>query len=334
MSVRPSRPFRSATVALGAAASLVALTACGSGDSTSGGSGSSNAAAKSEAVQLTDAQNRKVSVPKNPKKVVVLDWSAARSLHGLGVKMVGLPKPSGELPQDLKDASSGVKQVGSLFEPDYEGIAELEPDLIVVGARSGNAKVVKELTKITPNVVDVSARTKKAPEQLNVMKTRYTQLASIFGKDAEAKNELGTMDKNVATLKAKASKDTGKTMFVSVSGSKVSAYGPGSRFDRVWSNFGFTPSDGKLDNKGSHGEEINQEFFVKYNPSRVLVLDRGRAVGDAGKPALDVLNNGLVNRTTAAKNKKIATLDGFSWYLAPDSPISVNQMVTDASKAV
>ena len=34
---------------------------------------------------------------------------------------------------------------------------------------------------------------------------------------------------------------------------------------------------------------------------RVLVLDRSRTIGESAKPALDVLNSGLVNKTDAAK---------------------------------
>lgn len=322
--------LRRPALAIGSAAGLLLLSACGSSGSDSAGSSASGSSGSAGTVTITDAQKRTVKVPTNPSKVVVLDWSAARSLHQLGVKIAGVPKPNGTLPSDLKEAASSAKTVGTLFEPDYEAIAEMDPDLVVVGSRSGNAKVVGELTKITPNVIDMSKRGTSMSE----VNTRYTQLASIFGKQAAAKKTLASMDSAVATLRSKAEKASGTTMFVQVSGSKVSAYGPGSRFNTIWTDFGFKAVDAKLDKKGSHGEEINQEFFVKYDPSRILVLDRGRTIGESGKPALDVLNNDLVNRTSAAKNDKISAVDGFSWYLAPSSPASVTQMVTDATKVL
>lgn len=334
-----SRSSRLRATASVAAGGLLLLSACGSSDSDSGSgsSGSSSAggsgAAGGGTVSITDAQNRTVQVPKNPKKVVVLDWSSARSLHALDAEIVGVPKSNGDLPADLKQVSDKATKVGTLFEPDYEGISKLNPDLVVVGARSGNKKVVDELTKITPAVIDMST-VDDPTKVIQSVGTRYTQLASIYGKDADAKTTLATMNKNIADLKKKASGEGGTTMFASVSGGKVSVYGAGSRFGRVWTDFGFKPVAAKLNEKGQHGEEINQEFFVKYNPAHILVLDRGRAVGDAGKPALDVLNNGLVDKTDAAKNKKIALVDGFAWYLAPDSPVSVEQMVKDARKAL
>ncbi|YAL82953.1 siderophore ABC transporter substrate-binding protein [Dermacoccaceae bacterium W4C1] len=329
------------SVAAAGVAGLMLLSACGSSDeggsggseSAAGSGGSSSGGDSSGTVQVTDAEGKTVSVPKNPGKVVVMDWSVARSLTGLGVEIAGLPKANSTLPSDLKPVADKAKEVGTLFEPDYEGISELNPDMVVVASRSANPKVIAELKKITPNVLDMSTDDDPA-KTVSSVRERYTQLAKIYGKESQATTTLAQMDKNIAGLKAKASASDGTTMFASVSGGKVSVYGKSSRFGRVWTDFGFKPVDAKLDDKGSHGEEINQEFFVKYNPAHILVLDRGKTVGDSGTAALDVLNNGLVNRTDAAKNKKIAEVDGFSWYLAPDSPASVNQMVTDATKAV
>ena len=165
--------LRRPALAIGSAAGLLLLSACGSSGSDSAGSSASGSSGSAGTVTITDAQKRTVKVPTNPSKVVVLDWSAARSLHQLGVKIAGVPKPNGTLPSDLKEAASSAKTVGTLFEPDYEAIAEMDPDLVVVGSRSGNAKVVGELTKITPNVIDMSKRGTSMSE----VNTRYTQLA-------------------------------------------------------------------------------------------------------------------------------------------------------------
>ena len=140
------------------------------------------------------------------------------------------------------------------------------------------------------------------------------------------------MDK-IATDVAKVKKsatDSGKTaMVVQVSDGTVSAYGPGSRFGTVYEDFGYKPTGAPLDDKGGHGEEISQEFFVQYNPGVLFVLDRAKVVGQKQAPALDVLNNGLVGTTDAAKDKKIVEIDGFSWYIATAAPSSWQQMIKD-----
>jgi iron complex transport system substrate-binding protein len=118
-------------------------------------------------------------------------------------------------------------------------------------------------------------------------------------------------------------------MVVQVSDGTVSAYGPGSRFGTVYEDFGYKPTGAPLDDKGGHGEEISQEFFVQYNPGVLFVLDRAKVVGQKQAPALDVLNNGLVGTTDAAKDKKIVEIDGFSWYIATSAPSSWQQMIKD-----
>ena len=110
--------------------------------------------------------------------------------------------------------------------------------------------------------------------------------------------------------------------------------GPGSRFSQVYSDFGFAATQAPIEDGGSHGEEISQEFFVQYNPGTIFVLDRAKAIGEDQAPAMDVLNNGLVGTTDAAKNGTIVEIDGFSWYLAPNAPSSWQDMIDDARSAL
>ena len=46
-------------------------------------------------------------------------------------------------------------------------------------------------------------------------------------------------------------------------------------------------------------------------------------------PALEVLDNDLVNSTDAATNDRIHVVDGFSWYIATAAPSSIQQMIDD-----
>lgn len=307
----------------------LALAACGS-------TGSPTAAPAQATVTITDAQDRTVAVPVSPETVVATDWGVIRTLAGLGIEVDAVPEPVGTLPADLQRyASDAVTRVGSLFELDYEKINELEPDLVIVGSRSGTPEVVAELTKITPNVVDLSARFDDPAKQVAVTEERITQLGSIFGKQAEAAKQVAEATAAIGTANAKAAAAKQTAMVVQVSGGKASAYGPTSRFGLVYadSGFGFPDTGAPIDDEGSHGEEVTSEFFAKYNPGVIFVLDRAKAIGDQETPALDVLNNDLVNTTDAAKNGKLVEIEGFSWYLAPAAPASLQQMAADVNQA-
>ena len=77
-------------------------------------------------------------VPKNPKKIVVLDYGAADTIRALGKEdsIVGLPTDS--LPSYLSDLKNkkGITNVGNLKEVNLEKVAELEPDLIILSGRT------------------------------------------------------------------------------------------------------------------------------------------------------------------------------------------------------
>src|SRR5690606_24650734 len=168
-----------------------------------------------------------------------------------------------------------------------------------------------------------------AEEQIPQFRERTLQLASIFGKDAEAAEAIDAIEAEIAEIAVQASESDLTAMFVQVSGGVVGAYGPGSRFGIVYDDFGLAPTDAPVDEEGSHGQEISQEFFVAYNPDVIYVLDRGKVVGEEGAPALEVLDNGLVETTDAAQSGKIIEVDGFSWYIATHSIPSMQQIVAD-----
>lgn len=285
-------------------------------------------------VSITDAQDRTVEVPVKPETVVVTDWSALRTLTDLGIEADAVPTANGGLPADLaKYAGDDVTKIGTLFELDYEAINALEPDLVIVGSRSGTPEVVEELTKITPAVVDLSARAETPAELVPAIEERVTQIGQIFDVEEQATQQMTEVKSAIADAKTKAEGSDLTAMFVQVSGGKASAYGPTSRFGTIFEDFGFADTGAPVDEEGSHGEEIGAEFFAEYNPGVIFVLDRGKAIGQAEQPALEVLQNDLVDRTDAAKNDKLVEVDGFSWYLASAAPSSLRQMVTDVDQA-
>lgn len=285
-------------------------------------------------VTIVDAQERSVDVPLDPETVVVMDWSAIRTLNDFGVEIDGAPEAVGTLPDDLTGIAESADVVGTLFEPDYEAISALEPDLIIVGSRSGTPEVVAEMERISPAVIDMTVHYENAEEQVPQFVERVEQLASIFGVEEEATERLDAIEDDIADTAADAEASGLETMFVQVSGGTVSAYGPGSRFGIVYDDFGFTPTAAPVDEEGSHGQEISQEFFVEYNPGAVFVLDRSKTIGEDASPALEVLSNGLVDTTDAAANDNIVEVDGFSWYIATYAPTSFEQMISDAQSVL
>lgn len=319
------------TVVLATSLSLAAtlvLTACGS-DAQGGTEGGE---AAGETVSITDAQGRTIEVPANPGVVVSTDWSVVRTLNDLGIEVDAVPASNTALPEDIAQYAGGdIPTIGTVQEPDYEAINELEPDLVIIAGRSGNPEILAEMEKISPNVIDMSVRYEEPSGQLPMIEERTVQLGSIFDKEDEARTLMDDLNGQIEELQSTISTSEDTALFVQVSGGTASAYGPGSRFGIVYDTFGYADTGAPVDEEGSHGQEISQEFFTEYNPGVLLVLDRAAAIGSDEAPALDVLNNDLVNTTDAATNDRIHLVDGFSWYIAGAAPSSVKQMISDVS---
>lgn len=304
------RPFRARLLGALLAPALIALAACGS-------EGGTDVAAATGGVTVTHAQGS-TTLPATPEKVVVFDLGVLATLDELGVEVAGVPAIE-NLPDKLaKYAGDDYTKVGSLFEPDFEKVNALDPDLIVVAGRSSPAYA--ELAKIAPTV-DLTVDNTKF---LDSFRERTTALGTIFGKEAEVKQRLDAIDNAVAEVKAKAGDRRG--LVVLTTGGKITAHGPGGRFGFVHDELGVRPAADGLKAE-THGEAVSAEFIAKTDPDLLYVVDRDAAVGESGQAAKQVLDNALIKGTKAAQNDKIVYLDPFTWYLAPTALSSVDSMV-------
>lgn len=323
------------TSLVAAVAATLTLTACGSDDggTEAGAARSPDSGGSSSTVTVTDSSGEEVEVPANPETIVVTDWSVARTLNDLGVEMDGVPAATAGLPEDMSNLTE-VTAVGSVREPDFEGISALEPDLVIIAGRSGTPEILAEMKKITPNVVDLSVRWEDPADQLGLVEERTLDLGEIFGKEAEAQALVDEAMSAVEEVNAEVTEAGDAAMFVQVSGGTVSAYGPGSRFGILHEAFGYGDTGAPVETDSSHGQEISQEFFTQYNPDVLYVLDRSKTIGEEAQGALEVLDNGLVDTTSAAQDDRIVEVEGFSWYIADNSPASILQMVEDVRKGL
>jgi iron complex transport system substrate-binding protein len=303
-------------LAVAAAASMLALSACGQNAGAT--------AAAGETVTVEHAQGS-TEVPVNPETVYTFDLGALDTLDALGVGVDGVPQAV--LPASLaKYGDDSVTKIGSMKEPDFEAISEGAPDLIIISGRT--AEAYPELSKIAPTI-DVSVDMAKPLESF---KKNTGTLAGIFGKEAEAEEKLAAIDTRIEETKAAAA-DAGTGLIVMTSGGELTAYGAGSRFGLVHDVLGVKTA-AEVKSEGTHGEAISFEYVAEKNPAHLFVIDRDAATGEAGQAASAVLDNELVNGTDAAKNGSITYLDSSSWYLVGYGLNNVDAMIGAVQEAV
>ena len=279
-------------------------------------------ASAQERIDITHAQG-KTSVPRNPERIVVFDLASLDTLDALGVEIDGVP--GGLLPEYLsKYRSDDHAKVGTLFEPDYEAVNALAPDLIVVGGRSSTK--YRELARIAPTI-DMTVDT---GDYMGSVTRNVEQLGRIFGKETEAESKLATIRRSIEDLRATAS-GIGEGLLVLTTGAKMSAYGPGSRFGILHDVFAVKPAEENLQ-ASLHGQSISSEFILAANPDWLFVIDRDAAIG-SGNSSGAVLGNELVAQTKAWKQDNVVYLDAVNWYLVGGGLISLQAMVDQLSQA-
>ncbi|WP_245442460.1 siderophore ABC transporter substrate-binding protein [Methylobacterium terrae] len=247
-------------------------------------------------------------LPGVPKTVVVFDLAALDTLDALGVPVAGVaggPKPPALA--RYNDASR-YPRMGTLWEPDYEAVNALGPDLVVVGGRSGPR--YDALARMAPTI-DLSS---DPADMLGSDLRNIRTLARIFGKEAQAEDRIARIEAGIAALHARAGQ-AGTALFLLTTGGRMSAFGRGSRFGLLHGAFGFRPAAPGLD-AGIHGQPVSFEFVARTDPDWLFVLDRDAAIGVQGRPARQLLDNALVRQTAAWRKGQVVTVDPASWYLA------------------
>lgn len=256
------------------------------------------------AVPAAAAAEQDVPVP--PQRAVVFDPASLDTLDALGVDVAGVP--GSNLPPYLaRFADAHHSKVGTLFEPDYEAVAALAPDLILIGPRM--AAKQRDLAAIAPTLdMSIDDRHFLAGAQQNI-----DRLGRLFGK-AEAAGALEAR-LAVATGRVKAlAPEAGTVLIVMVNGGKLTAYGPGPRFGWVHDDLGLRPAVPGVQ-AATHGEVISFELILKTDPDWLFVLDRDAAVGNAGTAARKMMDNDIIAATRAAKAGRILYLDPQRWYI-------------------
>ncbi|MFP5511604.1 MAG: siderophore ABC transporter substrate-binding protein [Alphaproteobacteria bacterium] len=245
-------------------------------------------------------------LPKAVNKVLCFDMASLDTLDALGVPVAGAPtqaKPAYLAKYD----GPGYARIGTLFEPDYEVVNAAQPDLIIVGGRS--APKYAELSAIAPTI-DLTVKPERffdsALENAGI-------LGRIFDKGTEVKARADKLRSTVAEVKAIAA-GAGKGMLILTTGGKISAYGPGSRFGVLHTEYGVVPAAEKIDTS-NHGQAVNFEFILQTNPDWLFVLDRDSAIGREGQSAKQLLDNEIVRRTTAWRKGQVVYLNAANWYL-------------------
>ncbi|RKQ33178.1 siderophore ABC transporter substrate-binding protein [Oceanobacillus halophilus] len=297
------------------------VTACNSTEEGNDGANAEDRETVTVSHELDETE-----VPKNPQNVVVFDFGILDTLDKLGIEVAGVAQ-SGTIPSYLdKYASEDYENIGSLKEPDFEKIAEINPDVIIISARQ--AELYDQLSEIAPTIhlgVDTT-------RYMDSFKENMEKVGQIFEKEEEIEAKLAAIDESIAALSDKASETDEKALIILANDDKISAYGPSSRFGIIHDVFGVTPADDSIE-ASTHGMNVSFEYVMEQDPDLLYVIDRAAVVG-GDSAAKEIVENELTKKTKAFQNDKVYYLDPDYWYLSGGGLVSVSEMVQQIEETI
>lgn len=252
-----------------------------------------------------DTATGPVTLAGSPAKVAVLDVAAIDTLTALSVMPVAVP--DNLYVSYLDQVAASAAPAGTLFEPDLEALANAAPDLIIAGGRSSTQ--IEPLSQVAPTI-DMTIWEDVPGEA----RARIAAYGTLFAKEAEAAALLADFDAKLAAVKA-ASAGKGRALIVLTNGTKIAAYGKGSRFGWLHTAFDIPEAFENLD-PATHGDAISFEFIAETNPDWLIVVDRAAAIGEEAASAEATLNNPLVAGTTAWEKGQVIYLNSTNIYIA------------------
>ena len=245
-------------------------------------------------------------VPHAPESVVVFDPAAIDTIASLGQPIAGLPSPL--YLDGIDEVKTSAEVVGTLFEPDFEALAVMQPDLIVVGGRSSAQR--EPLSQIAPTI-DMTIWGENMVAQA---RDRIAAFGTLFDKQDEATTLTETLDAKIEEARS-AVEGKGDGLIILTNGGKISAYGANSRFGWLHGALDLPEAHPGLSDD-THGQAISFEFIAETDPDWLLVIDRAAAIGADGEAAASTLDNPLVARSTAAQEGQIVYLDAAPMYVS------------------
>ncbi len=281
-----------------------------------------SAAGDRETVTITHDLGTTV-VPSSPERPVAFGYDGLDILDSLDIAVGGIVP--GTLPGYL-DSYAGEEyfNAGSLFEPDFEGLFDFAPEVIVISPRQSTQ--YDALQEIAPTVylsVEPGA-------YMDSVRNNTMLLARLYDREEAAESILAALERRIERLRD--ATEGKRALFIMVNDGSLSVYGRGSRFDVAYSTFGFDPADDTIE-AATHGQSVSFEYLLEQDPDYLLVLDRGAAITGTGTAA-SVLDNAIVAQTRAARNDGIVFVSPQAWYLASGGLTATSMMIADIEQAL
>lgn len=220
--------------------------------------------------QVTDSAGREVTIPKHPKRVVILNASNLDLYVAAGGAKAVVGKPvSQALSPSVAEAVAEAEEVGIIHSPDVEKILSLKPDLVIGTNVPYHTNLADTLSQAgIPLYV-------QSLDSLEDLKTALAFYGSLTGQEAQAQDVSDKLTADIAAVKQQAAGRTPPKSLIlfgspesfnmgtskCFTGNLLNELGGGNIADRAMGDGGYLP--------------LSMEFVARENPQVIFVITHG-----------------------------------------------------------
>lgn len=252
---------------------------------------------------------------RGPHRIVVLNWELTETLLALGHVPVGVPLPDWYRSTVVAPPlPGGVVDIGLLYQPNFEMLVTLAPDLMIV--TPGHASILPALQRIAPTLTLGAYMSDPHPYARLCEETRT--MASAFGADIRARALIDSTGQRVEAVKRRLGQRPDEThapviVADAIDDRHLRVYGTGSLFDELLRQIGVVnaanPSTSRGGATGSWTTNAAGSALVSLQRLTEVAQASVLLVGPLQPDVRAVLQaNPLWHALPAARERRVAVL--------------------------
>lgn len=256
---------------------------------------------KKETIKVKDELGTQ-EINKNPKNIVVLEYSFADAVKNLGSTPVGIADDNKkEIIKKLYGENVKYTSVGTRKQPNLETISSLKPDLII-GDVQRHKGISKDLKKIAPTLI-----LKSREANFDDTNASFKTIGKAMGKEDQAEKLLKKQDEKIKTAKSKIENKDNKKDKVMIAVARENAFQAHTSQSYAGQLLTKMGLDNAVDSDKAY-EELNLENLSKVNPDKLIITtDKAKPITDEWK------DKALWKELSAYKKGQIYEVDRDYW---------------------
>jgi iron complex transport system substrate-binding protein len=275
--------------------------------------------------EVTDAAGRKLAVPAEPQRVIVLSEKDLDMALALGVKPVGSSLGRGQLqlPAHLRQRTQDVRNVGAFGQPSLDRVLSLQPDLILAGGLT-DPQLLNRLAKMAPTFVSHPAVERWQDTTL--------RLGDLLGRSAQAKTLLSQYQSRAQALRAQLGEQAGASASVVRWTPQGPVYMKGDALaPQVLADLGIARPVAQQEPGIGHSGPLSRETLAKIDGDWLFLGVFDSTTGQDRDALATLMRQPEFNALRAAKAGHVHEVDASLWTL-PGGPLAALAMLEEAAQ--